>query len=136
MTFASQLIKASVLITDDDPRQRHDLCEMIESQGMSVVPAESGEEALDILARESVDLLICDMYMPRMTGLETLTLARQLAYPVPFILVSAEVDQRLMRRALEARAYAVISKPIGKQVLLYTMNRALSRFHGLDVVSE
>ncbi len=119
----------SILIADDDDRCRADLRELVEPEGFQTVLAENGEEALDIVQRRPVHLLLCDMYMPRLTGLETLQLIRQFNASLPFILVSGEVNEQLMRQALSARAYSVLAKPVSKNVLIYTVVRALIRVY-------
>jgi CheY-like chemotaxis protein len=115
----------SILIADDDAASRESLRDIVEPEGFQAVLAGDGEEALDIVQRRPVHLLVCDMYMPRLTGLETLQLARQINAVLPCILVSADVTDQLMRRALLAKAYSVIAKPVSKNVLLYTVVRAL-----------
>jgi CheY-like chemotaxis protein len=94
------------------------------------VLATSGEEALDILREESIHLVMLDMQMPRMTGLETLQLARQLNAMLPCVLVTADATERLMQQALRAHAFSVIAKPVSKNVVLYTVVRALVRAYG------
>ena len=55
---------------------------------------------------------------------------RQINALLPCILVTADADEQLMRRAYQARAYSVIPKPVSKNVLLYTVVRALVRVYG------
>jgi CheY-like chemotaxis protein len=120
----------SILITDDDRRCQEALREIMEPEGFRTRLASSGEEALDIVQEEPVHLLLLDVHMPRLTGLETLELVRQFNAMLPCILVTADVDERLMRQAQQARAYSVIPKPVSKNVVLYTVVRALVRFYG------
>ena len=120
----------SILITDDDRRCQEALREIMEPEGFRTRLASSGEEALDIVQEEPVHLLLLDVHMPRLTGLETLELVRQFNAVLPCILVTADVDERLMRQAQQARAYSVIPKPVSNNVVLYTVVRALVRFYG------
>jgi len=92
--------------------------------------ASSGEEALDIVREEEVHLALLDMHMPRLTGLETLALVRQVRGLMPCILVTADATESLIREALRARAYSVIAKPVSRHIVLYTVVRALMRAHG------
>lgn len=124
----------SILITDDDEDSRESLREIVEPEGFRTLLAGSGEEALDIVQSRPVHLLLCDMHMPRLTGLETLQLVRQLNAILPCILVSAAVDEELVRQALLARAYSVIAKPVSKNVLIYTVVRALVKVY--DAIEE
>jgi CheY-like chemotaxis protein len=120
----------SILITDDDRHCQEALREIMEPEGFRTRLASSGEEALDIVQEEPVHLLLLDVHMPRLTGLETLELVRQFNAMLPCILVTADVNERLMRQAQQARAYSVIPKPVSKNVVLYTVVRALVRFYG------
>src|SRR5712692_7362023 len=120
----------SILITDDDSGSREALRSIVEPEGYRTLLASSGEEALDIVREESVHLALFDMHMPRLTGLETLQLVRQINALLPCILVTADANEVLIRQAFRARAYSVIPKPISKNVVLYTVVRALVRVYG------
>jgi CheY-like chemotaxis protein len=120
----------SILITDDDRGCRETLREIVEPEGFRTVLASSGEEALDIIRGEMIHLALLDMHMPRLTGLETLELVRQVNAVLPCILVTADANEMLIRQAFRARAYSVIPKPVSKNVVLYTVVRALVRVYG------
>jgi CheY-like chemotaxis protein len=120
----------SILITDDDEECRESLREIVEPEGFRTLQASSGEEAVDIVRQESVHLVLLDMQLPRMTGLETLQLVKQINAILPCILVTGSADEDLMRKALSVRAYSVIPKPVSKNVLLYTLIRALVQAYG------
>lgn len=117
----------SIVIADDEPESRECLGDFVRAAGFRPVLAESGEVAIDIVRCEPVHLLVCDMYMDRLTGLETLQLARQINQALPCILVTAALDDRLVQEALQAQAYSVLAKPVRKDVFLYTVDRALTR---------
>lgn len=117
----------SILITDDDVGCRESLRSIVEPEGFRTVLASSGEEALDIVRDESIHLVLLDMHMPRLTGLETLQLVHQINALLPCILVTADADEGLMRQAFRLRAYSVIPKPVNKNVVIYTVVRALVR---------
>jgi DNA-binding NtrC family response regulator len=120
----------SVLITDDDSGCREALRDIMEPEGYRTLLASSGEEALDIVREESVHVALFDMYMPKLSGLETLELVRQINAMLPVILVTADRTETLMRQALRAQAYSVIAKPVSKHIVLYTVVRALARAYG------
>lgn len=130
MRAVSQHQPYSILITDDDDHCREALRAIMEPEGFRTFLASSGEEAVDIVGRESVHLALLDMHMPTLTGLETLELIRQINAVLPCIFVTAESDERVIRQAYQARAYSVIPKPISKHVVLYTVVRALVRSYG------
>jgi len=120
----------SILITDDDRGCREALAEIMGREGFRTLEAESGEEALEIVSAHPVHLVLLDFNMPRLTGLQTLQLVRQVNALLPCILVTAEVNERLMRQAAQARAYSVIPKPPSRQVVVQTVLRALVRSYG------
>jgi CheY-like chemotaxis protein len=120
----------SILITDDDRDCREVLREIMEPQGFRTLLASCGEEALDIVQDEEVHLALLDVNMPSMTGLEVLQLLRQMRALLPVILVTADATASLLRQAQQARAYSVIPKPVSKNVVMYTVVRALVRAYG------
>jgi CheY-like chemotaxis protein len=120
----------SILITDDDRGCREALRDIVEPEGYRAVLASSGEEALEIVRGERVHLVLLDMHMPTLTGLETLQLLRQNNDVLPCVLVTADATERLIRQALRAHAYSVIAKPVSKNIVLYTVVRALFRAYG------
>src|SRR5262245_37005367 len=136
---AQELEPVSVLIADDDGTCRETLREIVEPQGYRTRLASSGEEALDIVREEPIHLALLDMHMPTLTGLETLRLVRQINAWLPCVLVTADASDALLRQAIQAHAFSVIHKPVSKSVVLYTVLRALARFHRLlkgDTPSE
>ena len=120
----------SILITDDDRESRETLRDIVAPEGYRTILASSGEEALDIVHDESVHLVLLDMHMPRLTGLETARLMHEENAVLPCILVTADADAGLIRQALTAHVFSVIPKPVSKNVVLYTVVRALVRAYG------
>jgi CheY-like chemotaxis protein len=120
----------SILITDDDSACREAMRDIFEPEGYSTYLAGSGEEALDIVRHATIHLALLDMHLPRMTGLETLQLVRQVNRILPCILVTGDASETLMRQAFLARVYSVIPKPVSKHVVLYTVVRALGQVYG------
>jgi CheY-like chemotaxis protein len=119
----------SILVTDDDPAIRETFREIFEPVGFRTLLAESGEEAIDIVRAEDVDLALMDMHLPKLSGLETMTLVRQIKGVLPMILISAESDDNLLRRALSAHAFCVLAKPVSRNVVIYVVTRALEKFY-------
>jgi CheY-like chemotaxis protein len=120
----------SVLITDDDADSREVLRDIVEPAGYRAVLASSGEEAVDIVRDAPIHLALFDMHMPRMSGLETVQLVHQLNESLPCIIVTADASQDLMREAFSVKVYSVIPKPVSRNILLYTMVRALMKVYG------
>ena len=89
-----------------------------------------GEEALEIVQHEPVHLALLDMQMPKLTGLETLQLVRQIHALLPAILITADATLELMRRAFDAQVFSVVPKPVNAHVVVMTVVRALVRVYG------
>ena len=120
------LIEApSLLITDDDPAFRETLQEVFEPQGFRTLLAGDGEEALAIVRREEVHLVLLDMHMPKLTGLETLRLVKQFKVILPCILLSAGLDELLIEQARLAQAFSVLSKPVTRRQITGVVHQAL-----------
>ncbi len=117
----------SILIADDDRECRQALADIVGPEGYHTLLASSGEEALDLFRDREIHLVLLDMHMPRMTGLETLFLVRQFNASLPAILVTGDATDALIRQAVQAHVYSVIPKPVSKHVVLYTVLRALER---------
>jgi CheY-like chemotaxis protein len=121
----------TVVVADDDRGTREALAEVLEHQGFRPVLAADGGEAVEIVQVELVHLVLFDMHMPRLTGLEALTLLRQtLDRILPAVLMTADATTELMRQALSAQVYSVIPKPVKASVVLHTLTRALAQVYG------
>lgn len=118
----------SLLITDDDRDFRETLRGVFEQRGYRTLLAADGEEALDVMARETVHLALLDMHMPRLTGLETIRRIRQLPFDVvlPCILISAALDAAIEEEARRQRAFSILSKPVRLRDITGAVQQALS----------
>jgi DNA-binding NtrC family response regulator len=114
-----------ILIVDDDPGQRSLLNSFLSSQGFKITTAASGEEALRVLRTEPVSMMISDVRMPGMTGLETLRRARQEHAVLPVLLVTAYADIREAVGAMRDGALNYLAKPIDLDELLATVQQAI-----------
>lgn len=119
----------SILITDDDPAARETLRDIVAPQGFHTLMAESGEEAIDLVKSHEVHLALMDMHLPRLSGLETIAIVRQIRGVIPTILMTGDNDENLIRRALSEHAYCVLAKPVSKHVVIYVVKKALAKFY-------
>jgi len=121
----------TILVADDDRGTRETLAEVLYAQGFRPVLAEDGGAAVEIVQVELIHLVLFDMHMPRMTGLEALNLLRHtLGRALPAVLMTADATTELMRQAFQAQVYSVIPKPVNKNIVLHTLARALSQVYG------
>ena len=119
----------SILITDDDRSARETLREIVAPQGFRTLMAESGEEAIELIREHDVHLALMDMHMPGFSGLETMAIVRQIKGVIPAILITADRDDELMRRALSEQAFCVLAKPVSKHVVIYVVNKAIEKYY-------
>ena len=118
----------SILITDDDLQFRETLRSVFEPRGFRTLLAGDGEEALRIVGNgEDLHLILLDMHMPKLTGLETLKRIKQVRSLMPCILLSADIDDKLIREARLAEAFSVLSKPVSRALITDTVQEALRR---------
>ena len=129
MTRAGQmLIEApSLLITDDDSAFRETLQDVFEPQGYRTFLAGDGEEALAIVREREVHLVLLDMHMPKLSGLETIRMLKQFKSVLPCILMSAKLDALLIEQAHLAKAFSVLAKPVTRTQITRTVRLALKR---------
>jgi CheY-like chemotaxis protein len=123
----------SLLITDDDPGFRETLAVVFQPRGFRTLLASDGEEALKIVHREKVDVVLLDQHMPKLTGLETLRQLKEFRAMLPCILLSAQLDERIVEQARLAHAYSVLSKTVTLRQITSIVFQALQRtyqWHG------
>jgi DNA-binding NtrC family response regulator len=113
-----------ILIVDDDPGQRSLLDSFLRSQGFQTVLATSGEQALELLRQGEFGMMISDVRMPGLSGLETLRRARQQNAVLPVLLVTAFADIREAVGAMKDGALNYLAKPIDLDELLATIRQA------------
>jgi DNA-binding NtrC family response regulator len=113
-----------ILIVDDDAGQRSLLHSFLKSQGFETVPVDSGARALETLRAQPFSMMISDVRMPGMTGLETLRLARKEHPVLPVLLVTAYADVKEAVGAMRDGALNYLTKPIDLDELLATVQRA------------
>ena len=127
-----KLVHPSLLISDDDRDFRETLGGVFESRGFHTLLASDGEEALDIVRRQTIHLVLLDMHMPRLTGLETIRRIRQLelAITLPCILISAALDDAIVVEARKQQAFSILSKPIRLREINGIVDDALRQAYG------
>jgi len=124
-----------ILVVDDDASQRSLLASFLSGQGFTVTVAGSGEEALALLAKTPFDLLVSDVRMPGLTGLDTLRKLRQDHNPIPVLLVTAYADVRDAVGAIRDGAANYLEKPIDLDELLESVYHSLGGWKEMRVPS-
>ncbi len=117
---------ATILVIDDEPQLRRALKATLTDLSYSVMEAKSGEEALEKLRHEPADLILLDLNMPGIGGLETCRAIRENS-EVPIIILSVRNSELDKVQALDAGADDYVTKPFGIQELLARIRAAMRR---------
>ncbi len=126
MTESTPRPPTRVLVVEDDTDLREALCDTLELAGSTVLTAGNGHEALELLGREAVDLVVSDVNMPEMDGLELLQALRRQQPQLPVLLITAYGSISKSVEAMRCGAVDYLVKPFRPQLLV----EAVSRFAG------
>lgn len=119
--------KRKLLIIDDEQNMRHMLQIMTESNGYDVVTAEDGLRAIELLEKEKFDIILCDVKMPNMNGMDFLLASADSRGEAPVIMMSAYGTIDLALEAMNNGAYDFISKPFKVDEVVMTLRKAEER---------
>jgi two-component system, OmpR family, KDP operon response regulator KdpE len=117
-----------ILIIDDEPTVRNAVAMVLRSRKWETDLADGGAAGLELARRNPPDLILCDLNMPSMTGLETLASIRrdpQLS-SLPVVMLTGRAGDENEHQALRQGAQAVLLKPFGNEELLALMTRLLA----------
>jgi CheY-like chemotaxis protein/anti-sigma regulatory factor (Ser/Thr protein kinase) len=115
-----------ILVVEDDRTTRHLLRGLLKRHGFSVSTASDGKLALRRLRQSVFDLLLVDVWLPRMTGLELLSRLRDLPNrPIAVVMTSDDTPETMLK-AVREQAYHYVGKPIQPDNLIEILNKALS----------
>ncbi|HEY3490353.1 MAG TPA: sigma-54 dependent transcriptional regulator [Candidatus Deferrimicrobiaceae bacterium] len=115
----------TILVVDDEHNQREILGSILRSQGYATILAGSAEEALRAVEREPVDLVLTDLIMPGMTGVELIDALHEKNPGMPILLTSAYGTIQTAVDAIKRGAYYYLEKPVDRARLLIIIERAL-----------
>jgi DNA-binding response OmpR family regulator len=121
--------KNRLLVIDDEKEIVQRLKRVLEKEGYEVLGAYSGEEGLSIIENSKVDVVMTDIRMDDMDGIEVLQRAKRLYRDIEGIMVTGFKDQELAIRSLRAGAIDYIIKPINLDELLFSIKRAIERIN-------
>jgi CheY-like chemotaxis protein len=116
-----------ILIVEDDEEMRALLRDLIEEEGYKTDSVNNGSEAFHRLAKESFDLIITDIRMPGLTGLDILPGMKKLQPQAPVIVITAFGSEEVQRKAFEKGANAYLEKPIHFQKLRILIHDMFSK---------
>lgn len=116
-----------LLVVDDEPLVRHLLCDMLHEAGYATHAAESGPQAVEFAGKEVIDVVLLDLMMPGMSGLEVLAKLGERIPNSPVIIVTASPTSENAIAALRLGAFDFVVKGFTRETLLSTVARAVER---------
>jgi DNA-binding NtrC family response regulator len=118
---------SKILIIEDEAAIRRVLSKIIteENKSYEVLEAEDGSEGLSIIKEQDLDLVLCDIKMPKMDGVEVLQKAKEIKSELPFVMISGHGDLETAVNTMRLGAFDYISKPPDLNRLLNTVRNAL-----------
>lgn len=122
-------MKYKILVIEDEPKLRENICEILENEDYDVEYAENGKIGVEKVKKFNPDLIICDIMMPEMDGLEVL---KQLqgaieTASIPFIFLTAKVEPENLRKGMSLGADDYLFKPFHIQDLINAVQRRLTK---------
>ena len=118
---------AAILIIDDEKSIRKTLTEILSYEGYKIDEAGDGEEGLKKFKEKAYDLVLCDIKMPKLDGIEFLEKAKQINADVPIIIISGHGNIETAVEAVKKGAFDYISKPPDLNRMLITLRNAMDR---------
>lgn len=118
---------AKILVIDDEKSIRYTLREILEYEKYIVEEAKDGEEGLEMITNNHYDVVLCDIKMPKMDGIELLDKVSELEKEVQIIMISAHGNIETAVEATKKGAFDFIQKPIDLNRLLITLKNALEK---------
>jgi DNA-binding NtrC family response regulator len=126
------ITKARILIVDDDHQMLEALRLTLQSSGYSITPVDNGKDALSIFQKDEFDILITDMKMPEMNGIELIKKIVSLDVPVTIIMITAFGSIETAVEAMKLGALDFIEKPFSDDKLLDTVEKAMSKIRSSE----
>ncbi len=117
----------NILVVDDDKNTRMFLSAVLEGAGYTVYTAEDGEDALRVMDKEHVDLIVLDIMMPKMDGYEFTRVLREAQNNLPILMVSAKQLPADKHKGFSVGTDDYITKPIDDEEMLYRIKALLRR---------
>lgn len=119
--------KRHILVVDDDRALRHALSTLLGDAGHTVIQAGDGPQALATLAEESVDLMLLDLGLPGMSGLEVLARVRGLAAPPRVVVITADDTPGTLLEAIRGQVDGYVTKPFAPGGMVDVIEDALAK---------
>ncbi len=116
-----------ILVAEDDAQLRQLFCRVLTRSGFAAIPAADGQEALDLLEREYVDLIISDIMMPRVDGYELVQTLRDGGSQIPVLMITAKDRFQDMQMGFLSGTDDFMVKPVNVNEMVLRINALLRR---------
>lgn len=117
----------NILVIDDEAPIRETLKEILEYENFEVTLAENGEKAWQIIQKNDFDVILCDVKMPGIDGVELLERVQALKPEIPMVMISGHGNVEMAIESTKKGAYDFITKPPDLNRLLITLRNAIDR---------
>jgi two-component system response regulator HydG len=121
--------KSKILVVDDEASHRMMLKAVLGAEGYAVTEAADGTEAVEAVGREAFDIILLDIRMTNMDGIEAMTEIRKISPMVPVLIMTAYASVKTAVEALKAGAFDYLTKPLDVDELKILIEKALETYH-------
>ena len=118
----------SILIVDDEPNYLVVLSELLRDEGYEIFTAANGREGLQVVRDADLDLVITDMQMPEMDGMQLLREVKELNRELPVLMITAYAQVEKAVAAMQAGAFSYLAKPFSNDELIVTIQKATQHY--------
>ena len=127
MTLPIMKLLPRILVVDDERPMRASICQCLEAEGYRVLEATDGVQGLDLMAKEKPSLVILDVMMPNLTGLEVAAELRRLGQTTPILMLTTRQEVAQKVDGLNAGADDYLGKPFDRRELVARVQALLRR---------
>ena len=125
-------MKNKILVVDDERSIRNTFEVFLKKENHSVLLAEDASKAIDIINKNDVDIILTDIVMPKITGIELLETVNEKIIDIPVIIMTGEPTLKTARKAVKDNAFDYLIKPISKDELLKAVDTAVIKKELID----
>lgn len=126
----------SILVVDDDTNLQEVVVGILEDSVSKVLVASDGQEALEIIRGNEIDLVVADLEMPQMHGLQMIQEALNIRPGLLFVVLTGFGEREEVRRCIDLGVYGFLDKPINDELLLNIVSRGLDKVNSDKIQSE
>ncbi len=125
-----------ILVVDDNTDFCENITDVLEIEGYETVEAYDGFDALEMVKEDVIDLVLMDIRMPKMSGVETFRRLKKVSPKIPVIMMTAFIVEDLVRLSLQEGAFGAFQKPLDLKRLFFSIERALSNGALIMIVDD